>query len=311
MDGSRFDELTKALSGPVSRRRIAGALLGVALAALGTDRAGARSCRAVGRTCREHVDCCSGACGKDPTGRRRCQCQGPDDCAAPLGCHAATCVGGVCGFVVTPDVACDDGDPCTADDVCHADGSCAGTPINCDQFDSQCTRGACNPLTGACEVKTINEGQGCNDGDACTIGETCQGGVCTGGSAVVCTALDQCHVDGTCNPATGQCSNPTVPHGTACTDGNPLCIDGACCTEGHEAVHGGCFQITPDLSCAGCPDACQSCLGDICVYSCGGSVDQSGNYLCFLRTETSCSSNADCPVGQACQLKLEVCTKPC
>ena len=32
--------------------------------------------------------------------------------------------------------------------------------------------------------------------------------------------LDQCHAAGVCNPATGMCSNPNRPNGTACTDGN-------------------------------------------------------------------------------------------
>ncbi|HXQ24747.1 MAG TPA: hypothetical protein VN812_23925, partial [Candidatus Acidoferrales bacterium] len=37
---------------------------------------------------------------------------------------------------------------------------------------------------------------------------------------VTCTALDQCHAAGTCDPATGQCSNPPAPSGSACDDGN-------------------------------------------------------------------------------------------
>jgi GH25 family lysozyme M1 (1,4-beta-N-acetylmuramidase)/predicted alpha/beta superfamily hydrolase len=50
---------------------------------------------------------------------------------------------------------------------------------------------------------------------------------------VICTALDQCHDAGTCNPATGACSNPAKPDGVACNDGNPntsgeVCTSGAC-----------------------------------------------------------------------------------
>ena len=41
-----------------------------------------------------------------------------------------------------------------------------------------------------------------------------------GANPVTCTASDQCHVAGTCNPATGACSNPPAPNGTACNDGN-------------------------------------------------------------------------------------------
>src|SRR5216684_665797 len=39
-------------------------------------------------------------------------------------------------------------------------------------------------------------------------------------AGVTCTASDQCHVAGTCDPATGMCSNPPKANGTACNDGN-------------------------------------------------------------------------------------------
>jgi len=50
---------------------------------------------------------------------------------------------------------------------------------------------------------------------------------------VVCTALDPCHVAGTCDPATGACSNPPKPDGTSCTDGKSCtgpdtCQSGVC-----------------------------------------------------------------------------------
>ncbi len=59
---------------------------------------------------------------------------------------------------------------------------------------------------------------------------TIAGGKCAG---VVCTASDACHLAGTCNGATGVCSNPTAPNGTHCDDGNACtqtdtCNTGAC-----------------------------------------------------------------------------------
>src|SRR5262249_27180052 len=45
--------------------------------------------------------------------------------------------------------------------------------------------------------------------------------VCTGTNWTVCTALDQCHLAGTCNAATGACSNPLKPEGTSCNDDDP------------------------------------------------------------------------------------------
>ena len=69
--------------------------------------------------------------------------------------------------------------------------------------------------------------------NACTQTDTCQAGACSGGNPVTCTASDQCHDVGTCNPATGACSNPAKANGTSCSDGNACtqtdtCQSGAC-----------------------------------------------------------------------------------
>ena len=50
---------------------------------------------------------------------------------------------------------------------------------------------------------------------------------CQGTTAVFCTASDQCHVAGTCNPGSGVCSDPVAPDGTACSDGQ-FCTADAC-----------------------------------------------------------------------------------
>lgn len=62
-------------------------------------------------------------------------------------------------------------------------------------------------------------GNSCNDGNACTQADSCQVGTCTGGTPVVCSASDQCHDAGTCNAATGVCSNPAKADGTAWSNG--------------------------------------------------------------------------------------------
>jgi hypothetical protein len=60
--------------------------------------------------------------------------------------------------------------------------------------------------------------------------DTCQSGTCTGSNPVVCTPLDACHVAGTCDGATGQCSNPVGPDGTPCSapNGTGSCQGGTC-----------------------------------------------------------------------------------
>mgnify|MGYP007099124517 CR=1 FL=1 len=65
----------------------------------------------------------------------------------------------------------------------------------------------------------------CNDGNACTQSDTCEAGACTGANPVVCSALDQCHDAGMCDPMTGVCSNPVKANGSACDDGNACTID--------------------------------------------------------------------------------------
>lgn len=51
-------------------------------------------------------------------------------------------------------------------------------------------------------------------------------------SNVVCTASDQCHDTGVCNPTTGECSNPVKANGVPCNDGN-ACTLGDVCDNGN------------------------------------------------------------------------------
>src|SRR5581483_6511439 len=96
----------------------------------------------------------------------------------------------------------------------------------------QChTAGTCNPQTGSCTNPTRPNGTPCDDGNACTQTDTCQLGFCAGANPVVCSASDQCHAAGTCNPSTGVCSNPAAPDGTACNDGS-LCTTADACHAG-------------------------------------------------------------------------------
>ena len=74
-----------------------------------------------------------------------------------------------------------------------------------------------DPATGTCSNPPKPDGTACNDGNACTQTESCQGGICVGVNPVVCTASDQCHTVGTCDPATGQCSNPAKTGNDAIT----------------------------------------------------------------------------------------------
>ncbi|WP_255203996.1 LamG-like jellyroll fold domain-containing protein [Myxococcus sp. AM011] len=116
---------------------------------------------------------------------------------------------------------CDDGNQLSGDgcnSVCQVEPgyTCTGQPSICTDID-ECTNGTAN----------------CQPGEICvnTPGSyTCEPDLCVG---VVCAPLDACHIAGTCNPSTGQCSHPVAPDGTACDDGNACtqpdtCLDGVC-----------------------------------------------------------------------------------
>lgn len=89
----------------------------------------------------------------------------------------------------------------------------------------------CYIAGGPCAGK--QNGDLCDDGNLCTTGETCSNGQCGGGQTVTCTALDNCHDAGVCDPANGQCTNPLKQDDAPCDDGNACteldyCLDGVC-----------------------------------------------------------------------------------
>jgi len=126
---------------------------------------------------------------------------------------------------------------CGAGNALKCDG--AGNCVTCNDA-SQCP-----PAANQCAIATCNahmcgtankaDGVACDDGNACTLNDTCTAGTC-GGTAVTCSALDQCHIAGTCNPATGACNNPPAPDGTSCNDNNP-------CTTGDQCTGGACGGV--------------------------------------------------------------------
>jgi hypothetical protein len=155
-------------------------------------------------------------------------------CTALDQCHVAgTCdpTSGVCSNPnATEFTACNDGDACTRTDVCHS-GVCTGSnPVVCTALDTCHGVGTCDTATGVCSNPIDPDGTTCNDGNGCTQTDTCQAGVCTGSNPVVCTPVDQCHVVGTCDPASGVCSNPDAADGTACSTG--ACTLGTACHAG-------------------------------------------------------------------------------
>jgi hypothetical protein len=164
--------------------------------------------------CTQTDSCQSGVC----TGSNPITCSALDQCHIPGICDTSS---GECSNPSAPDGnTCNDENACTQTDTCQS-GVCTGSsPKTCSAFDQCHVAGVCDPSNGECSNPSANDGTGCNDDNACTQTDTCQSGVCTGGNLVICSALDQCHVAGTCDTSTGECSNPAKLDGAICDDGN-------------------------------------------------------------------------------------------
>jgi hypothetical protein len=151
------------------------------------------------------------------------------------------CVSGACTGSPAPNgTPCTDGNACTQTDGCSS-GACVGAnPVTCTAQDGCHDVGTCQSATGTCTNPSKPDGSACSDGNACTQTDACASGTCLGSNPVTCSALDQCHDAGTCQAATGACSNPSKPDGTTCDDAND-------CTAGDACASGTCAGTGPQV----------------------------------------------------------------
>ena len=125
----------------------------------------------------------------------------------------------------------------------------AGAPVGTYDLEVVDPRGRVALLPSAFavfEAECFESQTPCEDGDLCTTDDVCLGWRCRTGDAVVCEALDACHVAGTCDPATGLCSDPIAEDGTPCQISCPAgdtCQAGVC-----TPVVGGCLNTAPSAS---------------------------------------------------------------
>jgi hypothetical protein len=175
----------------------------------------------------------------------------------------------------------------------------------CPASDQCHDTGTCDPNSGACS-NPVKNNVSCNDGNACTQTDTCVAGACVGANPLVCVASDQCHVAGTCNTATGVCSNPNKADGSACNDGN-ACTGYVGAAQGDTCQAGVCAGGTLK-SCAAstCQTAgtCNTVTGN-----CDGSVAQNVGTTCAPTANCTsfacdgtgaCAGTAACAAGQNC-----------
>ena len=104
-----------------------------------------------------------------------------------------------CENLITPGVACDDGDLGTRDDACNVIGECSGWPIECPQGGCILTA---EPNGVDCDITYKAAGALCDDEDPTTADDQCDG-------ADLCQGVPY-----TCEP--GPCELASVPNGVGC-----------------------------------------------------------------------------------------------
>lgn len=156
--------------------------------------------------------------------------QSANTCLAPTG--ACREPDGGCDF--TPratTVGCDDGQSCTVNDACDADGGCLGTAKECltppmgPCWESQ---GTCNEANdGGCTYDVAVGRLSCSDTDDCTTNDAClEDGGCLGVPLDCTNAIppDECQVSAGATCVAGAC--PFVPRSGSCDGG--VCAAGVC-----------------------------------------------------------------------------------
>ena len=255
-----------------------------------------------------------------------CECTSDKDCEGrvqDLGpCRVAVC-SDACTCVAAPvedGKACDDGNPCTALDVCkqgecasgenqcqcqedqdcnaYEDGDlCNGTlycnkaqvPYRCEvdkktvvhcDLPLPCAVRKCVPKTGECVVEPTKEGEVCDDQNPCTTDDACHGGVCVGTATLVCNDNNPCTADA-CVFNKGCVFVPIeVP-----------CDDGEVCTVGDMCKDGACIPGPRDM----CDDS-NECTMDQCVTGVGCEHTPIDGAPCD--DHNACTGDGECKAGQ-------------
>ncbi len=289
----------------------------------------------------------AGACGSGGSACSNCDngqaCDGAEKCDAgrcvdgePLECNDNDpCTIDSCddatGCETEPNVnaSCNDGDGCTENDLCHGDGSCAGTPITCNDG-NDCTQDSCDQ--GRCAFVAAYDSSPCDDGSSCTLVTTCNAGECVAASPSVChDTANPCKTSSCGEDGLGTCMEVNRDDDTPCDDGNPCTADDSCqagvcsgggitdCDDNNDCTSDSCDDATgcsytnvsgecADGNLCTVDDRCEDgvCVGDPvecpaaneCTAS--GACD-AGSGLCSLllvEDGTECGNGGECQTGQ-------------
>jgi hypothetical protein len=195
-------------------------------------------------------------------------------------------------------------DPQSCQDACEQDAGCKDI-IEWSEDHQQCFL-----VTQDCPMKDLED----------SAGFVLYKSACAG---VVCAAKSQCHMAGTCDMVSGQCSEPLLEEGSACDDGdfttaNDVCKAGECggvnlcegktCsaeTQCHDVgvcdfATGHCIEkLKPGGS--GCNDGVDETVNDVCnLGAC------SGINLC---ASVTCEPKDSCHEAGSCDIQTGTCSE--
>ena len=273
---------------------------------------------------------CTAVADNSPDPQEKCKVTLQNTCGTTGSCKAGACANWDKGKNCSP-AACATSSAATPASACNGAGQCV-TPsnIDCGKFVCSSTSHACNSgckSDADCKAPNTCAGGSCglkSNGAACSAANQCESGVCTEG--VCCdSACSEASTGGLCmsckvagnvgkcsfvasgqsdpkqrcaasKPAAGDCSNNGTCNGNgACRpwSASTGCRNASCPSPGS--------AFTPAANCDGaghCCDGTGHCPPSSTPQSCSPYVCDSKSQVSCL---TTCSTNADCVVGETCR----------
>ena len=267
------------------------------------------------------------------------KCDSNNPCTEDDVCKAGACVGGTDICACTSDAGCEskfgDGDKCNGTLFCNQQTKlCAlnpATTVSCPSAnDSECSKNACDPASGACvatavgkvkqvcttpveggaqvckwQVKGANEPVGenlpCDDANSCTTGEVCDAkGQCAGGTFTCDCKLDsECAAkdDGDVCNGTLFCNKAKSP--SVC-EHNPATVVSCKSVDDDTCIKNACVAKTGDCKLTPVEDALEVCSKDAAgKQTCSWKVRPVGDPpgLVFCDDGNSCTAKGLCKGG--------------